>query len=69
MALAHRQLCRNFAAGVLIGNVFVLPTSAYAKNESGREVVDYSARSRYLGSHAWDPGGGDFRWNYEPGIS
>jgi hypothetical protein len=70
MALAPGQLCRIFAAVVLTAIAFVLSTSAYAENGSGREVVDFSARSRsYLGSHAWDPGGGDFRWNYGPGIS
>jgi len=50
MALTIRQLCKVFAATAVIGSAIGLPTSAYARNQ--------------LGSGAWDPGGGDFRWNY-----
>jgi hypothetical protein len=49
MALTISQLCKIFAATAVIGGA-ILPTSADARNE--------------LGSRAWDPGGGDFRWNY-----
>jgi len=70
MALTRRRLCRIVVATALTGNVIILPTSAYTKSEGAREAADYSARSRTgLGSHAWDPGGGDFRWAYGPGIS
>ena len=50
MALTIRQLCKVFAATAVIGSAIGLPTSAYARYQ--------------LGSGAWDPGGGDFRWNY-----
>src|SRR5665647_2702451 len=50
MALTIRQLCRVLAATAVIGSAIGLPTSAYARYQ--------------LGSGAWDPGGGDFRWNY-----
>ncbi len=57
MALTIEQLCKVFAATAVIGSAIGLPTSAYARDEVGRENVR-------LGSAAWDPGGGDFRWNY-----
>jgi hypothetical protein len=65
MVVTIRQLCKVFAATAVIGSAIGLPTSASAKNEVGRANIAYTARSHLrLGSDAWDPGGGDFRWNY-----
>jgi hypothetical protein len=50
MALTIRQFCKVFLVTVVIGGAIGLPTTAYARN--------------HLGSGAWDPGGGDFRWLY-----
>jgi hypothetical protein len=44
------QLCKIFATTAVLGTAIGLPTTAYARNQ--------------LGPRAWDPGGGDFRWNY-----
>ena len=70
MVVTIRQLCKVFAATAVIGSAIGLPTSASAKNEVGRANIAYAARSHLrLGSGAWDPGGGDFRWNYGPSIA
>jgi hypothetical protein len=65
MALKIKQLCKIFAAVTVIGSAIVLPSSAYARNDVGRANVAYADRSHLkLSSGVWDPGGGDFRWNY-----
>lgn len=62
MAVTIRQLGMAMVATVVVGAVFYLPTSAFAQNESNGANIR-------LGSNVWDPGGGNFRWNYGPGIS
>jgi hypothetical protein len=57
MAITLKQLGMAAAVLAFIGNTFCHSTPTYAQN------------TYRLGSSQWDPGGGDFRWTYGPGIA